>query len=85
MAQEAEALREKRARIIKAEAELEVAGKLRAVAALIMANPAGLELRRTEYDHHHQDAERIRVHGGRDCGAGGPADAQGVSTAARAE
>jgi regulator of protease activity HflC (stomatin/prohibitin superfamily) len=48
MAQEAEALREKRARIIKAEAELEAADKLRAAAGLIMENPAGLELRRMQ-------------------------------------
>ncbi len=48
MAQEAEALREKRARIIKAEAELEAAAKLRTAAGLIMENPAGLELRRMQ-------------------------------------
>jgi regulator of protease activity HflC (stomatin/prohibitin superfamily) len=48
MAQEAEALREKRARIIKAEAELEASMKLRDAAALIMENPAGLELRRMQ-------------------------------------
>ncbi|MBS1187218.1 MAG: band 7 protein [Burkholderiaceae bacterium] len=48
MAQEAEALREKRARIIKAEAELEASMKLREAAALIMENPAGLELRRMQ-------------------------------------
>ena len=48
MAQEAEALREKRARIIKAEAELEASLKLRDAAALIMENPAGLELRRMQ-------------------------------------
>ena len=48
MAQEAEALREKRARIIKAEAELEAAAKLKEAAGLIMANPAGLELRRMQ-------------------------------------
>lgn len=46
MAQEAEALREKRARIIKAEAELEASIKLKEAAKLIMENPAGLELRR---------------------------------------
>ncbi len=45
MAQEAEALREKRARIIKAEAELEAAVKLKTAAGLIMA---GLELRRMQ-------------------------------------
>lgn len=48
MAQEAEALREKRARIIKAEAELEASEKLKAAAKLIMENPAGLELRRMQ-------------------------------------
>ncbi len=48
MAQEAEALREKRARIIKAEAELEASDKLREAARLIMENPAGLELRRMQ-------------------------------------
>lgn len=48
MAQEAEALREKRARIIKAEAELEAAAKLKEAAGLIMENPAGLELRRMQ-------------------------------------
>jgi len=48
MAQEAEALREKRARIIKAEAELEASDKLREAAMLIMENPAGLELRRMQ-------------------------------------
>lgn len=48
MAQEAEALREKRARIIKAEAELEASHKLKDAALLIMENPAGLELRRMQ-------------------------------------
>ena len=48
MAQEAEALREKRARIIKAEAELEASIKLNEAAAVIMQNPAGLELRRMQ-------------------------------------
>jgi regulator of protease activity HflC (stomatin/prohibitin superfamily) len=48
MAQEAEALREKRARIIKAEAELSAAEKLRDAASLIMQVPAGLELRRMQ-------------------------------------
>ena len=46
MAQEAEALREKRARLIKAEAELDAAEQLRQAAEVIMQNPAGLELRR---------------------------------------
>jgi len=48
MAQEAEALREKRARLIKAEAELDAAEQLRQAAQLIMQNPAGLELRRMQ-------------------------------------
>jgi regulator of protease activity HflC (stomatin/prohibitin superfamily) len=48
MAQEAEALREKRARIIKAEAEVAAAEKLRQAAEIIMASPAALELRRMQ-------------------------------------
>ena len=48
MAQEAEALREKRARIIKAEAEMEAAQRLRDAAETIMGSPAGLELRRMQ-------------------------------------
>ena len=48
MAQEAEALPEKRARLIKADAELEAALKLKEAAGLIMENPAGLELRRMQ-------------------------------------
>jgi regulator of protease activity HflC (stomatin/prohibitin superfamily) len=48
MAQEAEALREKRARLIKAEAELEASYKLKEAAGVIMENPAGLELRRMQ-------------------------------------
>src|ERR1700704_6350596 len=48
MAQEAEALREKRARLIKAEAELDAAEQLRQGAEVIMQNPAGLELRRMQ-------------------------------------
>ncbi len=48
MAQEAEALREKRARIIKAEAEMEAAMKLREAADEIMKTPASLELRRMQ-------------------------------------
>jgi regulator of protease activity HflC (stomatin/prohibitin superfamily) len=48
MAQEAEALREKRARIIKAEAELEASMKLKEAASVIMDHPAGLELRRMQ-------------------------------------
>ena len=49
MAMQAEAIREKRARIIKAEAELEASEKLAAAASLQMAgNPAALELRRMQ-------------------------------------
>jgi len=48
MAQEAEALREKRGRIIKAEAEYEAALKLREAADEIMKTPAALELRRMQ-------------------------------------
>jgi len=45
---QAEAIREKRARIIKAEAELEASMKLSAAAAEMMTNPAALELRRMQ-------------------------------------
>jgi regulator of protease activity HflC (stomatin/prohibitin superfamily) len=48
MAQEAEALREKRARKIKAEAEVEAAALLRQASEIIMHSPAGLELRRMQ-------------------------------------
>jgi regulator of protease activity HflC (stomatin/prohibitin superfamily) len=48
MAQEAEALREKRARIIKAEAEFNAAEKLRDAASVVMQIPAALELRRMQ-------------------------------------
>jgi regulator of protease activity HflC (stomatin/prohibitin superfamily) len=48
MAREAEATREKRARIIKAEAELEASQKLSEGAAQIAENPAALELRRMQ-------------------------------------
>lgn len=48
MAQEAEASREKRARIIKAEAEMDAAEKLQLAAEMIMRNPAALELRRMQ-------------------------------------
>jgi regulator of protease activity HflC (stomatin/prohibitin superfamily) len=48
MAMQAEAIREKRARIIKAEAELEASVKLSAAAAQITQNPAALELRRMQ-------------------------------------
>lgn len=48
MAQEAEAMREKRARIIKAEAELEASTKLSLGAKQIAENPVALELRRMQ-------------------------------------
>jgi regulator of protease activity HflC (stomatin/prohibitin superfamily) len=48
IAQEAEALREKRARLINAQAELEAAEQLRRASEIIMQNPAGLELRRMQ-------------------------------------
>jgi regulator of protease activity HflC (stomatin/prohibitin superfamily) len=48
MAQEAEALREKHARQIKAQAEVEAAALLRQAAEAIMQSPAGLELRRMQ-------------------------------------
>ncbi len=48
MAIQAEAIREKRARIIKAKAELEAFEKLAAAAALMAGNPAALELRRMQ-------------------------------------
>ena len=48
MAQEAEALREKRARQIKAEAEVDAAILLRQAAETIMISPAALELRRLQ-------------------------------------
>lgn len=46
MAREAEAIREKRARIIKADAEMEAAQKLSEAAGIIGAHPNALELRR---------------------------------------
>lgn len=48
MAKEAEAVREKRARIIKAEAEAEAAKKLTEAAAMIAMHPMALELRRMQ-------------------------------------
>jgi regulator of protease activity HflC (stomatin/prohibitin superfamily) len=48
IAQEAEAVREKRARQIKAQAELEAASLLRQAAETIMQSPAALELRRMQ-------------------------------------
>ena len=48
MAMEAEAIREKRARIIKASAELEASEKLTQAAERLMSTPASLELRRMQ-------------------------------------
>src|SRR5204863_8778062 len=48
MAREAEAMREKRARLIKAEAEQESSVRLGAAAELMSRNPLGLELRRMQ-------------------------------------
>ncbi len=48
MAREAEAIREKRARIIKAEAEHEAAQKLLEASQMISQSPAALELRRMQ-------------------------------------
>jgi regulator of protease activity HflC (stomatin/prohibitin superfamily) len=48
MAMQAEAIREKRAHIIKAEAELEASEKLASAAMQMAQNPATLELRRMQ-------------------------------------
>jgi len=48
MAREAEAMREKRARIIKAEAELEASSRLAEATRIISEYPLGLELRRMQ-------------------------------------
>ena len=48
IAREAEAIREKRARIIKAEGESEASQMLAAAAAVIAAQPGALELRRLQ-------------------------------------
>jgi regulator of protease activity HflC (stomatin/prohibitin superfamily) len=48
MAREAEAIREKRARLIKAEAEQEAAAKLAEAARQVAESPFGLELRRMQ-------------------------------------
>jgi regulator of protease activity HflC (stomatin/prohibitin superfamily) len=48
IAKEAEAIREKRARIIKADGELEAATKLNEAAAIIAPHPTALELRRLQ-------------------------------------
>ncbi len=48
IAKEAEAVREKRARVIKAEGELEASAKLNEAAIVMSRNPAALELRRLQ-------------------------------------
>lgn len=48
MAMQAEAIREKRARIIKAEAEFEASQKLAQASEMMAGNPAALELRRMQ-------------------------------------
>ncbi len=48
MAREAEAIREKRARLIKADAELEASRKLADASEIITEHPLGLELRRMQ-------------------------------------
>jgi regulator of protease activity HflC (stomatin/prohibitin superfamily) len=48
MAMQAEAIREKRARLIKAEAEMEASEKLTAASAMMAGNPAALEPRRMQ-------------------------------------
>lgn len=48
MSMQAEAIREKRARIIKAEAELEASGKLQQASEQMLGNPIALELRRMQ-------------------------------------
>ena len=48
MAMQAQAIREKRARIIKAEAELEASVKLSEAAELMARNPVAVELRRMQ-------------------------------------
>ena len=48
MAREAEAVRERRARIIKAEAELDASQKLAEAAHVMDASPISLELRRLQ-------------------------------------
>ena len=48
IAMQAEAIREKRARLIKAEAELEASEKLAAASAQMAGNPVALELRRMQ-------------------------------------
>ena len=75
IAQEAEALREKRARIIKAQAELEAAEQLRRAVRDYHAESGGPGAaayaddhrgrRRAEHDDDRDDAERVRRHGTR--------------------
>lgn len=48
MSMQAEAIREKRARIIKAEAEMEASSKLRLASEQMASNPVALELRRMQ-------------------------------------
>ena len=48
MAQEAQAVRERRARLVKAEAEFEASKKLGEATAVLAANPMSLELRRMQ-------------------------------------
>jgi regulator of protease activity HflC (stomatin/prohibitin superfamily) len=48
MAMQAEAIREKRARLIKAEAEMEASTKLAQASEQMAGNPAALELRRMQ-------------------------------------
>ncbi|MHB8761957.1 MAG: slipin family protein [Coriobacteriia bacterium] len=48
MAQEAQAVRERRARLVKAEAEFEASKKLGEATAVLAANPLSLELRRMQ-------------------------------------
>ncbi|MGB4593520.1 MAG: slipin family protein [Coriobacteriia bacterium] len=48
MAQEAQAVRERRARLVKADAEFEASKKLGEASALLAANPLSLELRRMQ-------------------------------------
>jgi regulator of protease activity HflC (stomatin/prohibitin superfamily) len=78
IAMEAEAAREKRARLIKAQAELDASEQLRRASEIIMQNPARLGIAANADDHgggggakHHDnrdDAERIRYDGARNCG-----------------
>ena len=68
IAREAEAIREKRARIIKAEGEMEAAAKLTEAAKLIGAHPAALEIRRlqtiSEVGAEHNSTTVLTIPGG---------------------